>query len=124
MFQAQLLDSLEEDEHVNCASVDAPQVALYRLTASAVFMDMPSGDQLRHAILARQHPAAWTVGLLSKCSLRPTTHGLRAFCQGSLRPLPRLAASEEDAFRGFPLGLCLGAGRASRAVRRVREVGK
>ena len=25
MFQAQLLDSLEEDEHVNCASVDAPQ---------------------------------------------------------------------------------------------------
>ncbi|CAE7785970.1 UPF1 [Symbiodinium sp. CCMP2456] len=31
-------------------------VALYRLTASAVFMDMPNGHLLRHAILARQHP--------------------------------------------------------------------
>ncbi|CAE7605028.1 UPF1 [Symbiodinium natans] len=31
-------------------------VALYRLTASAIFISLPNGHLLRHAILARQHP--------------------------------------------------------------------
>ena len=82
---------------------DAPQVALYRLTASAVFINMPNGHLLRHAILARQHPAAWTL------EQGPTGSGCswvkeRLFAKEVFGPFPDLRQARRMHSEGFLWG--------------------